>query len=70
MALNGIDAVTFGVEDLGAARRFLDDWGVTEISADAAGAHYQTKDGAEIFVRSSADPALPPARRQARGVLR
>jgi catechol 2,3-dioxygenase-like lactoylglutathione lyase family enzyme len=61
MALNGIDAVTFGVEDLEAARRFLTDWGVTEISADAAGAQYQTKDGTEIFLRSSADPSLPPA---------
>jgi catechol 2,3-dioxygenase-like lactoylglutathione lyase family enzyme len=61
MALNGIDAVTLGVEDLDAARRFLNDWGVIEIAADAAGARYQTKDGCEIIVRAATDPSLPPA---------
>jgi catechol 2,3-dioxygenase-like lactoylglutathione lyase family enzyme len=61
MALNGIDAVTFGVEDLAEARRFLTDWHLTEIASDAAGAHYQTKDGTDVFVRSASDPSLPPA---------
>src|SRR4051812_39746503 len=61
MALNGIDAVTFGVEDLEAARRFLADWGVKEIASDAAGAGYETKDGCEIIIRAAGDPSLPPA---------
>jgi hypothetical protein len=33
MALKGIDAVVFGVADMAEAGRFLDDWGVTRVSA-------------------------------------
>ena len=42
------------MDDLDAARRFLNDWGVAEVSADAAGADYRTKDGTEVKV------TLPP----------
>ena len=33
MALTGIDAVVFGVADMAEAKRFLDDWGVSQVSA-------------------------------------
>ena len=33
MALIGIDAIVFGVTDMKEAARFLDDWGVSRVSA-------------------------------------
>ena len=59
MALSGIDAVIFGVADMAEAKRFLDDWGVRQISADADRLVYQTRDGAEVIVRPIDAPDLP-----------
>ena len=50
MALTGIDAVVFGVGDVAEAKRFLDDWGVSEVSATADRLVYRTRDGAEVVV--------------------
>jgi catechol 2,3-dioxygenase-like lactoylglutathione lyase family enzyme len=60
MALNGIDRVTFGVPDLGVAKRFLVDWGLTPLAATPGGLQYETRDGSEVVVRPIDDPALPP----------
>jgi catechol 2,3-dioxygenase-like lactoylglutathione lyase family enzyme len=60
MALNGIDAVVFGVADMHEAKRFLDDWGVTRVSATADKLVYCTRDGAEVIVRPKDAPDLPP----------
>ena len=51
MALNGIDAVVFGVADMGEASRFLDDWGVVPVTAPPDRLIYRTRDGAEVIVR-------------------
>jgi catechol 2,3-dioxygenase-like lactoylglutathione lyase family enzyme len=59
MALMGIDAVVFGVADVKEAARFLDDWGVTRVSARADNLIYRTRDGAEIIVRPKDAPDLP-----------
>ena len=59
MALSGIDAVIFGVADMAEAKRFLDDWGVKQISVDADRLVYETRDGAEVIVRPSDAPDLP-----------
>ena len=50
MALTGIDAVVFGVADMTEAKRFLDDWGVSRVSAAADKLVYRTRDGAEVIV--------------------
>jgi catechol 2,3-dioxygenase-like lactoylglutathione lyase family enzyme len=60
MALIGIDAVVFGVSDMAEAKRFLDDWGVSPVSATAEELVYRTRDGAEVIVRPSDAPDLPP----------
>ncbi len=60
MALMGIDAVIFGVADMAEAKRFLDDWGVTEVSAGADRLVYRTRDGAEVVVRPQDASDLPP----------
>jgi len=60
MALQGIDAVVFGVTDMAEARRFLDDWGVSRESVTADRLVYATRDGAEVIVRPADAPDLPP----------
>jgi catechol 2,3-dioxygenase-like lactoylglutathione lyase family enzyme len=61
MSLIGIDAVVFGVADMAEAKRFLDDWGVSEVSTGADMLVYRTRDGAEVIVRPMDAPDLPPA---------
>src|SRR5579859_4322896 len=60
MAFNGIDAIVFGVADMATARRFLDDWGVTQVSVADDRLVYRTRDGAEVIVRPHDAPDLPP----------
>src|SRR5215468_934949 len=59
MALQGIDAVVFGVKDMAEAKRFLDDWGVAQVSATDDKLLYTTLDGAEVIVRPIDAPDLP-----------
>lgn len=61
MALNGVDAVTFGVADMDAAHRFCLDWGLTEVSAERDRLLFRTRDGGEVVVRPKDAPDLPPA---------
>jgi len=61
MGISGIDAVVFGVADMAEARRFLDDWGVTPVSASPGELVYATQDGGEVIVRPQNTPGLPPA---------
>lgn len=62
MAMTGVEAVTFGVEDMDAAERFLTDWGLEpEPSAQGEALLFRTRDGSEVRVRAIDDPALPPA---------
>jgi catechol 2,3-dioxygenase-like lactoylglutathione lyase family enzyme len=61
MALTGIEAVVFGVQDMAEAKRFLDDWGTTPVSTGADRLVYETQDGAQVIVRPIDAPDLPPA---------
>ncbi len=61
MALNGIDAVVFGVADLAEAGRFLTDWGLTRVSEDADRLVFRTRDGTQAIVRPRDAADLPPA---------
>jgi catechol 2,3-dioxygenase-like lactoylglutathione lyase family enzyme len=61
MDFTGVDAVTFGVADMEAAQRFLDDWGLRKVTADPGRAVYETVDGGEVILRPADAPDLPPA---------
>jgi catechol 2,3-dioxygenase-like lactoylglutathione lyase family enzyme len=61
MAVTGIDAVVFGVSDMGEAKRFLDDWGTRLVSESPGRLVYETHDGGEVIVRPSDAVDLPPA---------
>jgi catechol 2,3-dioxygenase-like lactoylglutathione lyase family enzyme len=59
MPIIGVDAVTFGVDDMAEPRRFLDDWGLTPVSREADLLSYQTIDGTQVLVRLKDAPGLP-----------
>jgi len=59
--MTGIDSVTFGVEDLHTARRFLDDWGLLDTGSGEEALVCATRDGTEVVVRYWLDSALPSA---------
>jgi catechol 2,3-dioxygenase-like lactoylglutathione lyase family enzyme len=61
MAFSSVDAVIFGVADLGEAQRFLEDWGLRQVFASADRLVYETQDGGEVIVRPDDYPDLPPA---------
>jgi len=60
MSIVGIDAVTYGVEDLDQARRFFRDWGLVEMRTDTDGTTFETLIGVEVCVRPSTCGLLPP----------
>ena len=59
--IEGIDRVTYGVEDLAACQRFFLDWGLKLVREHAAGLDFESLNGCELLVRKSDDPSLPPA---------
>lgn len=61
MSTIGIDRVTFGVEDIEAARRFVLDFGLSERASDSGGSTFTAADGGEVRIFPASDPALPPA---------
>jgi len=61
MSIEGIDRVTYGVEDLDACKRFFLDWGLKLVREDGAGLDFESLNGCEIFVRKTGDAALAPA---------
>jgi len=62
MQIVGVDSVIFGVEDLEAARKFCQDYGLSEAGHGAAGADFSTLDGSSVLLRRAGDAGLPPAR--------
>ncbi|MFT8464389.1 VOC family protein [Acetobacter persici] len=61
MALCGIDAVIFGVQDMEAALRFVRDWGLHEKSVMSDQIIFETRDGCEVIVKPVDAPDLPAA---------
>lgn len=59
--IEGIDRVTYGVEDLDACRRFFADWGLRQARGDDRGFDFESLNGCEVRVRRFDDPALPAA---------
>ena len=57
MSIVGIDAITYGVEDVELCRRFFADWGLKEV----APGRFETLNGCEVNVLPKDDPGLPPA---------
>lgn len=61
MNFSGADAVVFGVADMAAAKRFLEDWGLSPVTMEADRLAFETQDGGQVIVRPQDAPELPPA---------
>ena len=61
MTIVGIESVTFGVEDMALARRFLDDWGLKRLSSRTTRLVYEAVNGDTVIVRPVDAPRLAPA---------
>ena len=61
MSIEGIDRVTYGVEDLDGCKRFFLDWGLKLMREDAAGLDFESLNGCELLERKTGEAMLPPA---------
>jgi catechol 2,3-dioxygenase-like lactoylglutathione lyase family enzyme len=59
--IEGIESITYGVDDLGACRRFFGDWGLKLLAERADGLDFECLNGCEVHVRRSDDASLAPA---------
>ena len=59
--IEGIDRITYGVEDLAACKRFFLDWGLRLVNEPADGLDFESLNGCETRIRRTDDPSLPPA---------
>ncbi|GAB4190993.1 MAG: VOC family protein [Thalassobaculales bacterium] len=58
--LTGIDAITYGVEDMERSAQFFLDWGLTRTVAEPGRIVFETLDGGEVVLRPADAPDLPP----------
>src|SRR5262245_32810037 len=61
MTIEGIDRVTYGVDDVAICRRFFLDWGLRLVRDGADGLDFETLNGCELWSRKSDIPSLPSA---------
>ncbi len=61
MAIEGIDAITYGTDQWDEARKFLNDWGLKELQFSSNEQRFETLNGSQVCVRSLEDTNLPPA---------
>jgi len=59
--IEGIDRITYGVEDVAACKRFFLDWGLRLVNEPADGLDFESLNGCEIRIRRADDPSLPAA---------
>ena len=59
--IEGIESITYGVDDLATCRRFFLDWGLKLVGERAGGLDFECLNGCEVHVHRSDDASLPPA---------
>ena len=59
--IEGIDRITYGVDDIADCRRFFLDWGLKLVREDDKGLDFESLNGCEVRVRRSDDASLPAA---------
>jgi catechol 2,3-dioxygenase-like lactoylglutathione lyase family enzyme len=59
MKIMRIESLVYGVEDLEAGKRYLDDWGVASVDRGQKGTDYVLPSGQTIALRDAADRSLP-----------
>lgn len=61
MGFTGIDALTYGVDDMAECIRFFGDWGLSKVEATDERAVFETQDGSQVIIRPAGAPDLPAA---------
>ena len=61
MAIEGIDAVVYGVNDMAKARRYFADWGLAKAKSGKTESILTTANGAEVILRAKSAASLPAA---------
>ena len=61
MSVEGIDRITYGVDDIAACKRFFLDWGLRLVRENDASLDFESLNGCEVRIRKTDDPSLPRA---------
>lgn len=61
MAIEGIDAITYGTDQWDEARKFLNDWGLKELQYSNTEQRFETLNGSQVCVCAMDDASLPQA---------
>ena len=61
MNIIGLEALTFGVEDVDACARYLTDYGLTPVGVSDQGGRFEAQDGSGVILARVSDPSLPPS---------
>lgn len=56
----GLDALVFGVDDVGACTRYFLDYGLQGHPTSASGGRFEALDGTAVIIKAAADPLLSP----------
>jgi catechol 2,3-dioxygenase-like lactoylglutathione lyase family enzyme len=60
MAIQRVEAITYGVEDVPRCIQYFDDFGLDRLDQGATGATFRTLTNQIVHIRDAADAALPP----------
>ncbi|MEE9290984.1 MAG: VOC family protein [Alphaproteobacteria bacterium] len=60
MNIIGVESLVYGSEDVAAAIKFHEDWGLEPTEKGESGADFKLPDDTTVHVRAIDDPALPP----------
>jgi catechol 2,3-dioxygenase-like lactoylglutathione lyase family enzyme len=61
MKIVGLDAVIFGVDDVGACAQYLTDYGLQPVGVSADGGRFEALDGTAVVLARATNSSLPPA---------
>ena len=59
MAINGIESVLYGVNDVAECTRYFVDFGLHLVSQSPDFAHFRLDEGSNVFIRHIGDKAIP-----------
>lgn len=68
MAINGIETLLYGVNDVAESTRYFVDFGLPLLEKSDAHAHFRLDEGSNVIIRHISDPAIPKSRLAGIGV--
>jgi catechol 2,3-dioxygenase-like lactoylglutathione lyase family enzyme len=68
MAINGIETIVYGVDDVATCTRYFEDFGLPLVEKAAGSAHFQLDEGSNVVLRHVKDPTIPASKLAGTGV--